>query len=678
MTTFSVRVYDRNQNPILAPSEVSMKPVGWSAAAVGGPVAAEVALSGEAGALLSLASWLGYGLEIYNDDGQIVWWGQIVTLEVASDGVRRGLSIGEVVNRLQLIFVRQLAGGLEEAASTDWIESAPSIALYGERQRIYSAGTMTQAQADAMAAMLLARLATPQRSLQIEGSSKSGRVEVAAGVLRCVGWYARLGDIYYTNPSGLEGYDPTSIIAQPVGLGFSSVYLGFSTRQGRLYMHEALGKLGAFSQYRNLLVRVSGTTSNNGARTIETGDNQEAESYTSTGVSFDPSDDIRDVNQGLAFIETDEMIWLTGATNSANNGAHLVKTIGAVSIEISPGWSNTIVEEAAGNTITIYRGNRVTITSGVTNERPNGSTSETVQAYGQMVYQTFALPINVSWTVAAIDVRVRKVGATIGVDGLRVGFYTDSSGSPGTLLQAVTINDSDLPVNESWVRFTFNNTNTLNYGTTYGIRIDRTSGSDHENYYEIYVDPAGSYNRGALTMYDGAAWQSVPGDLAFRVVGTIDSMALATDVITQASTEINRTIVEAASGVQAWQYATGEETAAAVLERLLSQGDSSNRRLLARVEPSLTIRIYAQGYDYNSYMRLENGRPTWMDGAPVGEGVLPAGLWLQLVDAPMLSDAWAGLSQVFVERAAYRVGSGWTLEEEGQRSIVERLGVRQG
>ena len=165
MTTFSVRIYDRNQNPILAPSEVQLKPVGWSAAAIGGPVGAEVALSGESGALLSLASWLGYGLEIYNEDGQVVWWGQIVTLEVSSDGVRRGLSIGEVVNRLQLMFVRQLAGGLEEAGTTDWIESAPSIALYGERQRIYSAGTMTQAQADAMAAMLLARLATPQLSL---------------------------------------------------------------------------------------------------------------------------------------------------------------------------------------------------------------------------------------------------------------------------------------------------------------------------------------------------------------------------------------------------------------------------------------------------------------------------------------------------------------------------------
>ena len=109
MSGFWVRVLDRNGAAVLLPADVTLAPSSWAASAVGGPTTAEIEATGDTGALLGLAAWLGYALEICNEAGQVVWWGQMVSLDVLANGVRRGLSIGDVVNRLRLVTLRPLA-----------------------------------------------------------------------------------------------------------------------------------------------------------------------------------------------------------------------------------------------------------------------------------------------------------------------------------------------------------------------------------------------------------------------------------------------------------------------------------------------------------------------------------------------------------------------------------------
>ena len=64
-------------------------------------------------------------------------------------------------------------------------------------------------------------------------------------------------------------------------------------------------------------------------------------------------------------------------------------------------------------------------------------------------------------------------------------------------------------------------------------------------------------------------------------------------------------------------------------------------------------------------------------GAPALPGWLPVGVWVHLDDV-LLTGVWAGLSPLFVERASYQPGKGWTLESENQQGLDDLLGVLQG
>jgi hypothetical protein len=672
---FGVRVVDRNGVAVLAPAGVRLTPTGWSAAALGGPVACEVAVTGETAALLGLAAWLGYGLEIVDEAGGVVWWGQVTGVEVTAGGVRRGLAIGDVANRVRLLYVRQVAGGGEEAAETAWSEDAASVARYGLRERVFSAGTLTDSQAAAMVATLLGKLAAPQRSVRLEGGAKGANAE---GRLTGRGWFARLDDVYYENVAGLEEHNPGSgATAIPVGLGFTSVYLAFVDAGSKKLIQECEGKFLHFGEYGDLNVWVTGVAYNGGLKTVASGDGRAPVVYQSDLVTFGLNDDLHDGAFGLEFIATDDVIFVTGAERVENRGSRRVETTGISHIEVSPGWNGGFVDsDGAEPTITILRGNGITITTDVANEPPNGTTVETVAAWGQRVYQTLGLAANTEWAVDRIELRVRKVGSP--ADSLRVGLYTDGGGVPGTLIEQVTVAGSALAGEVGWVAFALSSAPTVEYGVSYGIQIDRTGAMDALNFYEAEIDADAGYSRGALALHDGAAWQTGTGDLIFRVVGAVNALDLATAVVSQAGTEIGRTVMEATTGVEAWQYAEGEETAGAVLRRLLEMGDSSGRRLLATVTPDRALRVAPQGEDYLAWLRLEKGLPGWLDGTPLQAGVLPVGVWMELGDVALLSEAWAGLDRVFVERASYRVGQGWEIEAEGQRSVVERLGVQMG
>jgi hypothetical protein len=664
---FSVRVLDRNGNGVLLPTGVAMRPVSWSAAAVGGPVAAEVECAGSADVLLSLSAWLGYRLEIWNDAGQVVWWGQVQVVEVTAGGVRRGVSIAEVVNRLRLLYVRRVAGGGEEAAETSWIEDETSIARYGQRERVYTGGTMTQAQADATAALLLTKLAVPQRSVRVEENSSAGRI-------LCRGWFSRLDDVYFESPAGLEEHIAAQGEMRPLGLGFTSAYLAFVGDDGGTDVHEIYGRFQNFG-YENLPIVISGTSLHNNTWYVQSVDGRDPVSYSSNQIHFALNDDMYDNDASLSFIATGDVIWVSGAAHAANNGAKLIKTTGAGHVEASPGWNGGFVDsDGPGPTVTVRRGSKATLHWPVQNEAPNGTTVETVTAAGQRFYQSFGLAANVSWTVDTIELRVRRVGSP--ADNFRVALYTDVSGAPGTLVEQVSVAGSSLPDAAGWVSFNFANTATLAFGTVYGLLVDRSGAMDPDHYYEVEIDPDAAYSRGALRLYDGSGYGAPSGDLVFRVLGSVDSSTLVSTVVAAAGIEVWGTFVEE-SGVDAWQYASGEETAGAVVRRLLEQGDEDGNRLMCQVTQELLLRMYDQPVRTTAWLRWNGGRIVRNDGQPLQDGYLPAGSWLVLADVPASSEAWSGLDRVFVERASWRDGS-LDFEVEGQKSVAERLGVQQG
>ena len=663
---FGVRMYDRSGNAVSVPAGVVVSPEGWSAAAVGGPVAAELRASGPVEALLTLAAWLGYQVQITSPRGQVVWWGQVSGVEVAAGGVTRGVNLQETVNRLKVIYASPQAGGLAASAETSWTEDADSVALYGYRERVYTAsGDMGSSQATALRGSLLNRLATPQKTMTVGGGKGDGR----GAVIRCIGDWLRLGDVYYSQVAGLEEH-AADAEAAPLGLGFTASSVAFAANPQT--MNEVYGRFGNFG-YDGLKVRVTGSGSNNGTFTVASADRKAAVAYTATTIRFGALDDVGDSANGLAFLATDDIIQISGS--SSNNGTDIIKTTGADGIEVSPGYGGSINNESAGASVTIRRGNAITVAEAIANELI--SATVTVLAYGQRMYQTFSLGANASWTVDKIELKVRKAGTP--ADNLRLGLYLDSAGAPGTLLEVVDVAAATIAATEGWVTWEFANTLQLNYGTTYGLLVQRSSGTpDPDNYYDIFLDPDGGYTRGSLKMYDGSAYQAVGYDMLFRVMGAEDTATQVARVIQGTDTELFGAIVENASSVLSWQFRNGEETGQAVAEGLLAAGTSTGYRMLAQTTAERWVRIFSEGLSADArYVWGDDQVLRHVQGSPVEEGWLPAGEWVHLDDA-YASGAWAGLSPFFVERASWRVGQGLSLEAAGQRSVADRLGVRQG
>ena len=668
---FSVRVYDRNNNAVQVPANVRLSPAQWAAEATGGPTSATVALSGDAQSMMGLATWLAYRVEIVSD-GTAVWWGEVDAVRVTTGGIEREMTMDGMANRVKVLYSTVVAGGGVEAAETDWVEDATSIAKYGKRELVHSArGNMTATQAEALRARLLATGKDPQRRLQFADSD-----EQATGELQCRGLWRRLNDVYFRQLAGLEEHNPSGGTAIPVGLGFTSAYLGFIDASSKKLICEATGALLHVGEYDGLKFVVAGTALNNGIKTVSSGDGREPVSYSSDLISLGADDDLYDGGKGLEFIATDDMIYVSGAAHTENNGARRVKTTGISHIEVSPGWNSGFRDSGgSGPTITILRGNNVTIAEDVTNEAPNGSTVETVTAYGQRAYQTFALGYNDTWTLNAVELRVRAVGTPS--DNLRVSLYTDSAGAPGTLLEQATLAGSSLTDSVEWVSFAFANTTAMAYGTTYGLVIDRTGTMDADDFYEVEIDTDAGYSRGALALYDGTAYQSATGDLIFRCLGATDTATQITSVVSAAGIEIDTTLVESASGIYALQYRGDDERAMSIIDDMLAQGTSTGGRLLATTVSGQIVRIYAQPAATSRLWVWREGTLLAAAGAPALPGWLPVGVWVHLDDV-LLTGVWAGLSPLFVERASFQPGKGWKLEAENQQGLDDLLGVLQG
>lgn len=671
MTTFGVQVFDRADSPVLLPSNVSILPTRWSSDAMGGPRSAEIDLSGSVDGMLALANWLGYRINVIAGS-ELVWWGQVDSVSVTSGGLVREVTLDGVSNRVKVLYSIRLPGGALEGGETDWAEDAESVSRYGARELVHSAsGSLSEVQALALRARLLSALSLPQRRLKIGKGKVSGKITAR-------GYWKRLGDIYYAQYAGLEEFISSPVDTVPMGLGMASAFVGFGGQEEVNLINDCDGQFLNFADYAGLKVVVQGSASNNGIRTVESGTKRDAWVYTASTISFDPADDILDSAWGLADLASNEVIFVSGAATGSNNGAKLVKSTGSNHIEISPGWSGgTIATGAAGPAITLRRGNSITVAENVIVERPNGVDVVTITAYGQKMYQTFSLATNLSWTVAQIELRIRKVGNPS--DNLRVRLVLDSAGSPGTTLETVTVvPGTGVSGVMEWLLVPFSNTVPISYGTTYGILVDRTGAEDPNNYFEIELASDGGYSRGVLKLHDGTVYQADDRELIFRVLGAQDNALQTQQVILGSGTELVSVLVEDTSGILTIQYQEGDETSEAIALGLLEQGSSTGVRMLATVTSERIVRIFAQAASDSRLLVWRDGEVKLAVGGKVADGWVPVGAWVHIDDLSLVG-AWAGLSPVFIERATYQVGSGLTIEAEYQEPLASALrGVKQG
>lgn len=660
MSGFDIIVYDRNGAIVPLPAGAVALPQRWAAKAMGGPYDAEIRIDGPRAALFGLSAWLGYEVRIVNREGQPVWWGDIEEIELTISGLTLGVSLANFANRIQIRYTERQAGGQTDSADTTWLQDDASVTQYGTwERRINATGEMKATEAEAQRYTALQKLAAPTKTLR-----PGAPVGSPFATLRCSGFWQRLKRFYYEQPAGLVEHTEGSA-KWPIGLGFTSSTVAFARNPQTV--NEVYGRFKNFSQYDTLQFRLTGSTSNNGTYTIESADGKDPVAYTATTIFFALNDDIIDGAQGLSFLATDDIIIVSGS--AYNDATYIVEKTGAGGVEVSPGYSRGCTDEGAGPSVTIRRGNAVTVASAVVNEITGPSA--TVTAYGQRLYQTFTLPSNNSWTVDTVELKVARIGTV--ADSLRVRLYVDSSSAPGSLLETADVLGSSIAEDSDWIEISFANTTQLNYGTTYGIEISRTGSNDPDNYYEVEVDADAGYS-GVLRVHDGSAWQTpaVDMDLLFRVLGGVDTASQAGSVCLATGSGMQGIFAETTSNIVGNQYREGDLTGLDEAEDLLTRGTSAGFRMLAAVTAERWVRIFTEPLESAARFTYdENRKLRTLQGSMAIDGLVPAGEWVHVSIGHELPDSWAAMSPIFVERAEYRVDDGLTLEPTGMDSEFE-------
>lgn len=627
----------------------------YSAAAIGGSEQAEIEVTGPDELLREIHRWLGYYVVILNDNDNKVWFGRVVQTTTRRGSRQFTRSLDEMANRIAVSYSYNDATGNATNAVADWAEDADSQLRYGVKEQLLSIGDATEQLAEAIRDQSLALLSMPVKAVSFGGSGGSG------GALLCRGLWHTTAWRIYNQAGGLIANDVNGTVDHLLGWGFTDTTIGFDAVEDRI--HDINARLEDLRQDDQIVVSGASNGGNNSTFTVLSTTNVEPDSYTGTDIRFEASDDVFSTSNGFGFVQSAEMLKISGSSVGGNNRYYFAKDdVAADHITVNP----NVTASAAGPTITVEQGHSIAITGSLTTEFPGATV--TLTALGTLVAQSFTMSVDTPFLVAEVFVRVKRVGSPS--DSLRVAIQSNSSDSPsGTILDSVTTLGATLGEDMDWLKSSFGATLSLSYGTTYWLVISRTGSNDPVNYYMVDLSEDLSYAGGAFKLWNGSAWasRSPDVDMPFQVWAHRETTNQISDMLTTAGQFFAAQDIQIASGIYSRQYRNSDQTAQAELETLLKAGKSSGRRLLASVTPDRVVHVLEEPtYDsassplLNESMQILNA-----DGVtPWEPGKLPAGLWLTLTNE--LPDD----SDVFIERAEYDAinGAYTALEPKGAAS----------
>lgn len=610
----------------------------YSAAAIGGSEQAEIEVVGTDELIREVHRWLGYYVVIFNDNSNKVWFGRVTQTTTRRGGRQFTRSLDEMANRIAVSYSYNDANGNANNAVTGWADDADSQLRYGVKEQLQSQGDATTEIAEALRDNALDLLSMPVKAVSFGGGGQTGGSLLCRGLWHTTAWRV------FNQPGGLIANDVSGTVDHLLGWGFTSATVGFDATEDRI--HDISARLEDLRGDDRIIVSGATNAGNNGTFTIAATTNVEPDSYTGTDIRFELSDDVFSTNSGFGFVQSAEMIKISGSAVAGNNRYYFAKDdVAADHITVNPG----VTASAAGSTVTVEQGHSIAITGSLTTEFP--SATVTLTALGTLVAQSFTMPVDVPFLVAEVLVRVKRVGTP--ADSLTVAIRTNSGGSPsGTTLDSVNTLGSTLTEDMDWLKLSFSATVALSYGTTYWLVISRTGSNDPVNYYMVDLSEDLTYVDGAFKLWNGSAWasRSPDVDMPFQIWSHRETTNQISDMLTTAGQFFAVQDIQTASGRYSRQYRDGNQTAQAELETLLQAGRASGRRFLSSVTPDRVVHVYEEPvYDSVSTPLLnENMEILNADGVtPWEPGKLPAGMWLTLTNE--LPDD----SDVFIERAEY-------------------------
>jgi hypothetical protein len=648
-------------------ARLRVRPLVWSAKAMGGPHKAEVEVYGPPDALWPALRWLGLRANIRSADGALVWWGMLAEVEVVADGIGVGLSLSEMSNRVRVIYAWDDLNGEAVDGTTAAADDTASQAEYGVKELLHSAGEASPDAALALRDRILASAGQPVATARAYGN----REPVA--ILHLQGHWQQTGWRYYENTGGKQVYDESGDAEQRVGWAVTGTDIAFAVSSSKIAKRGAA--LAGLRKGDRFTVSGSSVANNVRWEVASEPEPDEPYSYTATTIAFDLNDDINDSAKGLGEFGSDDIIYVTGS--SGNNGYHKLDSAGPPSLTTDTGFGGIIGTEAAGPSITIEQLVGVKLTSRPYLEYPGASVTLTLdgQAIAQKVYIATAMTLDEALFL------VRKEGGP--ADGLQCKLYSDNPATgPNTVLAtSATRAASTLATKQRWETFTFASPPTLSAGTWYWVGLQRTGAASATAHYLVGVNEDMTDTTGVLKVKDGGSlWteREPNADMPYQLWSKAETTAQAASMLAMLDWVEQVSILQA-SGLMTRYWRDGSQTVQDELEKLLEQGTSWGAPLWARVDASRNVSIVTDTVPDRTADWLLSGdllyRP---DGSLAPRGLVPAGAWATLSALPAGTLA-ASLSPVFLEEIEYDARRGvWAWTPRGRFDPIADWKIRQG
>ena len=630
---------------------LTIVPARYEAAVEGGPVGAEIAVSGDAGALADALNWLDCDVSVYNDSGMLVWWGVVQSVSVTLAGTTFTLDAGPVVNAAAVVYTD--AGGKSRA--TDYVTDAHSIALYGWRESRSTAQADDDGTALLKAQQAVSQGAEPLREVQAGGGADGGK-------LTCIGYWQTMDRTYWAQESGQLLRDEDTNATELLGWQVSGADFGFYRKGWRIGTLAA--RLAGLEPTDRVIV--SGSATNDATYEVVEGEDRGAVTTYTTDDTFyfDTIDDVHDSNGLLDQFREGDLIQISGTAEGENSGVFFIKAIsqggdgGYQSMTVHP---ETIQNESPGATVTVAAGNSIKVTPRPWADEMPGATV-TARSQAQKLAMAVTIPAGPTWELSEVWLRAARLGSP--TDNLKVELYTDSGGVPGAVAASAVLVGADLPPTDDidWQRWDFSTPMLLFPAVTYWLVVSRTGSAAQAAYrLGLYEAADGFGSADALLIYDGAGWVSrtvesgLDAALGLRVYSQRETTAQIGDIVATVGGRLAATAIRTASGVWTRKYRDPNQAQTALneIKALLEYGTADGRRLTARVAAGRVLLVDAQPEPDEPPLLWVGGelRDRW--GLPLAQGALPVGEWVAFGDL-----AGGEFAPAFLESAEYDVASG--------------------
>lgn len=644
---FSCQFANQFGSEIGLPSDLRIEPQWYSHGSAGGPLQADINVYGELDQLWKVLQWLAWRVTVRNSHWSKAWWGYVEEVLIFDGYQMHGLSLKNMYNRVRLAYVYELFGA-PATGVTAWAEDAASIAALGltkEREQTQAITTSSPTSANSARDTLLAQSSLPP---PISGGGNGGE---PYAVLRCAGYIYSLEWLYYSQIAGLEANENGGS-DQVMGQGLTDTTIGF-TSGGKI--HDLTGRFGD-DWVVGSNIQVSDTSDNNISAVITAVDNRQPVQMSTANISFEATDDITDSTYGaLTYMQPDDIISVTGTSSS--NGVRRVKSADAEHVVVRGG--SYTGESGPPNGI-ITRGTWIQVDSGIatdTNEEfPGGSV--TIIVHGTKIAQSITNHTGVDWTIANVEIPIRRVGNP--TDNVALRLMTNSAaGQPGTQIAISTVAGTDVGEDSGIETFAFANPPLFQTGVTYWLEMYRSGPKDYDDYYVVEVDEGSTYG-GTFLVHNGNGYlgRSPNANLRFRILGAWETTEQIRQIALATGQLLAGVDIQQRSNLFTHQYRAGGVTGYDEIMALLEAGTFDGRRLLATITSDRYLRIRAQDARTNANYQYRAGEFLDIAGQALEDGFMPVGQWVKMAGVPPTASAYNRLSPKFLAEARYDCRTG--------------------